>query len=134
MKRGTFADDDVADPAAWESHMLQLAAKQNVRDVELTTLQEQNGELTVRGEELGKKIAYYTKQMEVLVRENQDLKSSDSRNKNASTDYLKNVVVKFLCETKDATRSKMVPAIAMILNLTDTELDMIYRANRGWKR
>lgn len=29
---------------------------------------------------------------------------------------------------------KMVPAIATILSLTDTELDEIYRSNRQWRK
>ena len=36
-------------------------------------------------------IRYYSEQMEKLVKENQELQSSEQRNKNASTEYVPNM-------------------------------------------
>nr|CCC95338.1 unnamed protein product [Trypanosoma congolense IL3000] len=112
---------------AFERDMLSLAAQQSQRDTEIRQmrthidkLEKENAVLKRECEHNNSVIAQYTKDMEVFkAKERVQL----------SIEYVRNVVLQYLCCSSEEMRFKMIPAIATVLEFSAKEKMNVRSAN-----
>ncbi|ORC88617.1 putative MYH7B protein, partial [Trypanosoma theileri] len=116
----------------FEKDMLSLATQQSQRDNEirqlraqLQTLEKENAELKRECDHNNSVLAQYTKDIEVLkAKERVQL----------SIEYVRNVILQFLCCPNETVRLQMVPAIATVLEFTPKEKMEVQSANPACPR
>ncbi|CBH17695.1 hypothetical protein, conserved [Trypanosoma brucei gambiense DAL972] len=117
----------VPSDGVFERGMLSLAAQQSQRDNEIRQLQanvqaleRENAVLRRECDHNNSVVAQFTKEMEVLkTKERVQL----------SVEYVRNVVLQYLCCSCEEMRMKMVPAIATVLEFTAKEKRDVQSAN-----
>ncbi|RNE96796.1 putative MYH7B protein, partial [Trypanosoma rangeli] len=116
----------------FERDMLLLANQQSQRDneirqlrVQLQALEKENADLQRECDHNNSMVAQYTKDIEVL--------KAKERVKQ-SVEYVRNVILQFLCCSSEEIRLQMVPAIATVLEFSPKEKLDVQRANPACPR
>ncbi|KEG12262.1 putative MYH7B protein [Trypanosoma grayi] len=121
-----------ASGGVFEKDMLSLATQQSQRDNEmrhlraqLLAMEKENVEMKRECEHNNSVIAQYTKDIELLkAKERVQL----------SVEYVRNVILQFLCCSNEEVRMQMVPAIATVLEFTAKEKMDVQSANPACPR
>ncbi|RNF04350.1 putative MYH7B protein, partial [Trypanosoma conorhini] len=116
----------------FEKDMLSLANQQSQRDneirrlrVQLQALEKMNAELQRQCEHNNAVVAQYTQDIEVL---------KAKERVQQSVEYVRNVILQFLCCSSEEIRQQMIPAIATVLEFSPKEKLEVQRANPACPR
>ncbi|EAN82540.1 MYH7B protein, putative [Trypanosoma cruzi] len=116
----------------FERDMLSLANQQSQRDneirrlrVQLQSLEKENAEMKRECEHNNSVVAKYTKDIEVL---------KAKERVQQSIEYVRNVILRFLCCTNEELRLQMLPAISTVLEFSSKEKLDVQRANPSCPR
>ena len=112
--------------ASFEKDMMSLAAQQSTREQELRLMRQQVRELERRNADLASENEHNSKVLVQLTQQLEHLKSNERRS--LCVEYIKNIVLQFLCTGNEDARLRMVPAIATALEFNSKEKNDVQKA------
>ncbi|CUG94174.1 Hypothetical protein, putative [Bodo saltans] len=116
----------------FETDMVSFASLQSNRDGEIRQLNDKIAELERAISRMTSDSTHHEKMVTQLTKELEAYKAKERMA--LSMEYIRNVILSFLCTTNEDSRLRIIPAIATILEFTEAEKETLQRRLPGCPR
>ena len=134
LSRSPSSSDDAVNELLLQSTpspLVHYAQEQAYCEAEFMLLKKQRRELEESMEEVRVREEQASEQVNLLKEEVRKLERNCSR-ENASLEYLKNVILRYLLTNSESVRQQMVAAISTILEFSPQEMLRVKQIAKGW--